>query len=170
MNVEALVPKAVSSVLGCPAAPPFGVGAAPAPAVSSASFPACSESEPKSHGDTSLREPAQRELSPIHRPPPALLDEQGNLQFHVEKLLRKRRHHGQYQYLVKWRGYPESWNSWEYERYPFGKIVRTPLTFSNAAVRVNLRPRTLPTSNGRDRRVHVQVLVWTRGYRGSRST
>ena len=121
VNVEALaprksaVPKAVPSVLGCPAAPPFGVGAAPAPAVSSASFPACSESEPKSHGDTSLREPAQRELSPIHRPPPALLDEQGNLQFHVEKLLRKRRHHGQYQYLVKWRGYPESWNSWEYE-------------------------------------------------------
>ena len=57
----------------------------------------------------------QRKLSPINRPPPVLLDEQGNQQFHVEKLLQRRRRDGQYQYLVKWRGHPESENSWEYE-------------------------------------------------------
>ena len=29
---------------------------------------------------------------PTHRPPLMLLDEQGNLQFHVERLLKRRRH------------------------------------------------------------------------------
>ena len=35
--------------------------------------------------------------------------------FNVERLPKRRRRHGQYHYLVKWRGYPESENSWEYE-------------------------------------------------------
>ena len=57
--------------------------------------------------------PSLHEPVPTHRPPPELLDEQGNLQqFHVERLLKRRRHKGQYQYLVKWRGYPKSKNSW----------------------------------------------------------
>jgi hypothetical protein len=49
------------------------------------------------------------------RPPVALLDEQGDLHYHVERLLARRRCQGQYQYLVKWRGYPHSENSWEFE-------------------------------------------------------
>jgi len=49
------------------------------------------------------------------RPPAALLDEQGDLHYHVERLLARRRCQGQYQYLVKWRGYPHSENSWEFE-------------------------------------------------------
>jgi hypothetical protein len=50
-----------------------------------------------------------------HRPPAALLDEQGDLHYHVERLLARRRCQGQNQYLVKWRGYPHSQNSWEFE-------------------------------------------------------
>jgi hypothetical protein len=49
------------------------------------------------------------------RPPAALLDEQGDLHYHVERLLARRRCQGQYQYRVKWRGYPHSENSWEFE-------------------------------------------------------
>ncbi|GMF37438.1 unnamed protein product [Phytophthora fragariaefolia] len=48
-------------------------------------------------------------------PPPALLDEQGNHHYHVERILARRRCRGQNQYLVKWRGYPHSENSWEFE-------------------------------------------------------
>ena len=44
-----------------------------------------------------------------------LLDEQGNFQFHVEKIFQIRRRHGHNQYLVKQRRYPEACNSWEYE-------------------------------------------------------
>ncbi|EGZ15018.1 hypothetical protein PHYSODRAFT_505334, partial [Phytophthora sojae] len=40
------------------------------------------------------------------RPPPALLDRNGQIHYH-------RRLHGKRQLLVKWRGYPESDNSWE---------------------------------------------------------
>ena len=75
----------------------------------------CAGSDPKSHEDCSPPELSSHGPQPTHRPPPALLDKQGNLQFHVEKILQRRRRHGQYQYLVKWRGYPESENSWEYE-------------------------------------------------------
>ncbi|GMF28606.1 unnamed protein product [Phytophthora fragariaefolia] len=49
------------------------------------------------------------------QPPPALLDKQGNRQFHVERILAKRRCRGHNQYLVKWRGYPHSENAWEFE-------------------------------------------------------
>ena len=34
-----------------------------------------------------IREPKPHGLQPTHRPPPALLSQQGNLQFHVEKVL-----------------------------------------------------------------------------------
>ncbi|GMF33640.1 unnamed protein product [Phytophthora fragariaefolia] len=47
------------------------------------------------------------------RAPPPLLDSEGALYYHVEKLLKRRGRSGQYQYLVKWRGYPSSRNSWE---------------------------------------------------------
>ena len=84
---ESALPRAVASVLGRPAFPPSEAAFAPTPEDGSVPRRVCSEYEPKSHGDTSLRESARRELSPIYRPPPALLDEQENLQFHVEKLL-----------------------------------------------------------------------------------
>ena len=43
---------------------------------------------------------------PTHRPPPALLEEQGNLQVRVERLLKRLRPKVPYQYLVKWYTYP----------------------------------------------------------------
>ncbi|KAE8965761.1 hypothetical protein PR002_g28586 [Phytophthora rubi] len=45
--------------------------------------------------------------------PPHLLGYEGVLCYHVEKLLKRRGRSGQHQYLVKWRGYPSSRNSWE---------------------------------------------------------
>ena len=71
--------------------------------------------ELKTLGFTSPVTPSLHEPVPTHRPPPALLYKQGNLQFHVERLLKRLRHKGHYQYLVKWREYHESENSWEFE-------------------------------------------------------
>ncbi|GMF44027.1 unnamed protein product [Phytophthora fragariaefolia] len=42
------------------------------------------------------------------RAPPPLLDNESTLYYHVEKLFKRRGRSGQYQYLVKWRGYPSS--------------------------------------------------------------
>ncbi|KAE9186043.1 hypothetical protein PF002_g25990 [Phytophthora fragariae] len=50
---------------------------------------------------------------PPLRAPPPLLGNEGVLYYHVERLLKRRGRSGQYQYLVKWRGYPSSRNSWE---------------------------------------------------------
>ncbi|KAE8914445.1 hypothetical protein PF005_g2540 [Phytophthora fragariae] len=50
---------------------------------------------------------------PPLRAPPPLLGNEVVLYYHVEKLLKRRGRSGQYQYLVKWRGYPSSRNSWE---------------------------------------------------------
>ena len=38
-----------------------------------------------------------------------------NRQFDVERVLGRRRRQDQYQCLVKWKGNPESENSWEFE-------------------------------------------------------
>ena len=52
--------------------------------------------EQKTIGVFSPLTPRLHEPVPTHRPPPELLDEQGNLQqFHVERLLKQRRHKGQ---------------------------------------------------------------------------
>ncbi|GMF50475.1 unnamed protein product [Phytophthora fragariaefolia] len=49
------------------------------------------------------------------RPPPAFLDRNGDLHYHVERVLQEWRVHGKRQLLVKWCGYPASQNSWEPE-------------------------------------------------------
>ncbi|KAE9214239.1 hypothetical protein PF004_g15106 [Phytophthora fragariae] len=49
---------------------------------------------------------------PLRAPPP-LLGNEGVIYYHREKLLKRRGRSGQYQYLVKWRGYPSSRNLWE---------------------------------------------------------
>ncbi|KAE8983545.1 hypothetical protein PF002_g29737 [Phytophthora fragariae] len=61
----------------------------------------------------------QQSLTRLHtgekalQAPPPLLGNKGVLYYHVERLLKRRGRSGQYQYLVKWRGYPSSRNSWE---------------------------------------------------------
>jgi hypothetical protein len=42
-----------------------------------------------------------------------LIGNEGARYFHVEKLLKRRGRSGHYQYLVKWRGYPEDQSTWE---------------------------------------------------------
>ncbi|KAI9906474.1 hypothetical protein PsorP6_002840 [Peronosclerospora sorghi] len=51
----------------------------------------------------------------IARPPPPVLDTEGTPHYHVERLMARRHHRGETQYLAKWKGYPHSQNSWEYE-------------------------------------------------------
>ncbi|KAG3136719.1 hypothetical protein PI126_g17697 [Phytophthora idaei] len=47
------------------------------------------------------------------RTPPPLLDRNGETHYHAERVVRERRLDGKRQLLVKWRGYPDSQNSWE---------------------------------------------------------
>ncbi|KAG3027866.1 hypothetical protein PC120_g5191 [Phytophthora cactorum] len=47
------------------------------------------------------------------RASPPLLDRNGKTHYHVERVVRERRLDGKRQLLVKWRGYPDSQNSWE---------------------------------------------------------
>ncbi|CAI5714511.1 unnamed protein product [Hyaloperonospora brassicae] len=121
VNLEALapgrlaLPSVAESVSGGQAEPQSGLGSTPTPEHGLALRRTHSGSDPTSHGDHSAREEPSRAPPSVYRPPPTLLDEQGNRQFHVERLLKRRRRQGQYQYLVKWRGYPESENSWEFE-------------------------------------------------------
>ncbi|KAG2771990.1 hypothetical protein PC129_g9788 [Phytophthora cactorum] len=58
---------------------------------------------------------SRREYPAEARPPPALLDERGELYYHVERLVARCRRQGRTQYLVKLRGYPHSQNSWEFQ-------------------------------------------------------
>jgi hypothetical protein len=50
---------------------------------------------------------------PANRPPPDCVDPAGDEQWHVERILAKRKVGRQQQYLVKWQGYPAEDNSWE---------------------------------------------------------
>ncbi|ETI53689.1 hypothetical protein F443_03400 [Phytophthora nicotianae P1569] len=60
-------------------------------------------------GDSQRGNPAET------RPPPALLDEHGESHYHVERYVAWRRRRYRTQYLAKWKGYPHSQNSWEFE-------------------------------------------------------
>ncbi|POM71432.1 Pol protein [Phytophthora palmivora] len=62
--------------------------------------------------DTAEKEPRTQTRA---RAPPALLDRNGELHYHVERVVQERRRSGKRQLLVKWRGYPSSQNSWEPE-------------------------------------------------------
>ena len=118
---EVALPRIAASSSGCPAGPQGGRNHSQG---SEDGFQpsSVSQSDPLDHEVVAPRasnyQPSgsdQGMKRSIFRPPPTLLDEQGNQQFHVEKILQRRRRSGQYQYLVKWRGYPESENSWEFE-------------------------------------------------------
>ncbi|ETP23500.1 hypothetical protein F441_03389 [Phytophthora nicotianae CJ01A1] len=50
-----------------------------------------------------------------HGLPPALLDEHGEPHYHGERYVAWRRRRYRTQYLAKWKGYPHSQNSWEFE-------------------------------------------------------
>ena len=80
-----------------------------------------------------------------HSDPPALLDEQGNLQLHVENLLKRRRHKCQYQYLMNWRGYPESENPWEF-KVPLRKNCPYAVDVLSVTLRVSLHHNAFPTN------------------------
>ena len=107
--------------------------------------PVQSARERKTREVASPLTPSLHEPVPTQRPPPASLDEQGNLQFHVKKLLNRRHHKGQCRYLVKWRGYPESKNSWEFE-VPLRQDYPYAVDVLSIALRVNLHPNALTTN------------------------
>jgi len=49
----------------------------------------------------------------FHRPPPEIVNEEE--EYEVEKILSSRKRGNNYKYLIKWKGYPTSDNSWEPE-------------------------------------------------------
>uniref|UniRef100_A0AAV1UBP9 Chromo domain-containing protein n=1 Tax=Peronospora matthiolae TaxID=2874970 RepID=A0AAV1UBP9_9STRA len=55
--------------------------------------------------DRAPRALARRQRVKIHRQPPALVDEQGVQQYHVKRLIQRRRRDSHYHYLVQWQGY-----------------------------------------------------------------
>ncbi|KAE8898014.1 hypothetical protein PF003_g18050 [Phytophthora fragariae] len=105
---------------GSPGGPPHLGREREAPPSRSADHPAVADKTPhRREGppgqDESQSYDAERlgQIPLQPRAPPPLLGNEGVLYYHVEKLLNRRGRSGQYQYLVKWRGYPSSRNSWE---------------------------------------------------------
>ena len=45
--------------------------------------------------------------------PPELIDVEGNPEYEVEEILDSRLKHGKLEYLVKWSGYTDNYNTWE---------------------------------------------------------
>ena len=84
VNLEALapgrlaLPSVAESVSGGQAEPPSGLDPTPTPEHGLALRRTHSGSDPTSHGDHSAREAPSRAPPSVYRPPPTLLDEQGN--------------------------------------------------------------------------------------------
>ena len=78
---QTAVPQITASSSGCPADSPMDVDDVPTLKDGFESRRGCSEFEQDSHGEVAPRALSQQKLSPIFRPPPALLDEQESLQF-----------------------------------------------------------------------------------------
>ena len=70
---------------------------------------------PKRYGPFVVKEvlgPVTYRLTlPVTEPPPDLVE--GSEEYEVEKIENSRVHRGKLQYLVKWKGYPVSDNTWE---------------------------------------------------------
>ncbi|GMF35229.1 unnamed protein product [Phytophthora fragariaefolia] len=95
-----------------PAAPPSQSAGHPAVVDRPPNRP---EGYPGQNEDQSVDAVRPGRSSPQLRAPPPLLGSEGALYYHVDKLLKRRGRSGQYQYqyLVKWCGYPSSRNPWE---------------------------------------------------------
>ncbi|POM75505.1 Hypothetical protein PHPALM_7384 [Phytophthora palmivora] len=65
------------------------------------------------HKPIGTSNPAAHKRASDQIAPPAPLDRNGELHYHVERVVQERRRSGKRQLLVKWRGYPSSQNSWE---------------------------------------------------------
>ena len=71
----------------------------------------------KPYRDGAATFPARRQV--VDRPPPELIDEDGEEQWEVDAILKKRSiqrgraRHPRIEYLVRWRGYPEWEATWE---------------------------------------------------------
>ncbi|KAE9169244.1 hypothetical protein PF004_g28242 [Phytophthora fragariae] len=105
---------------GSPGGPPHLGREREAPPSRSADHPAVADKTPHQREgspgqDESQSNDAERlgQIPLQPRAPPPLLGNEGVLYYHVEQLLKRRGRSGQYQYLVKWRGYPSSRSSWE---------------------------------------------------------
>ena len=88
------LPQAATSESGGQVAPPSVSDSFQTSTSELAPRQACAGSDPKSREDCPPREPKPHGLQPTYRPPPALLEQQGNLWFHVENILQRRRRHG----------------------------------------------------------------------------
>ncbi|KAE8970237.1 hypothetical protein PF011_g26493 [Phytophthora fragariae] len=105
---------------GSPGGPPHLGREREAPPSRSAGHPAVADRTPQQsegppgQGESQSGDAERPGPTPLPlRAPPPLLGNEGVLYYHVEKRLQPRGCSGQHQYLVKWRGYPSSRNSWE---------------------------------------------------------
>lgn len=64
----------------------------------------------------SLLEPWTQRGDSEEMPMPVAIDPEGEPEWEVEAILQERRRKGVKQYLVKWLGWPDTYNQWEPEK------------------------------------------------------